>query len=67
MPHNVSASSSGREHWAQSIKVWLALLMPEIGMRSLAMAQARGERGFVLGGITLIAVGLSAGAALVWS
>ena len=52
--------------WAQFTKVWLALLIPTIGMRSLAMAQSKGERGFVLGGIMLVGVGLSAGAALVW-
>lgn len=52
--------------WAQFAKVWLALFVPEIGMRSLAMAQSKGERGFVLGGIMLMAVGLSAGVALLW-
>jgi hypothetical protein len=52
--------------WAQFTKIWLALLAPEIGMRSLAMAQTKGERGFALGGMVLIAIGLSAGAALVW-
>jgi hypothetical protein len=52
--------------WAQFTKVWLALLVPGIGMRSLEMAETKGERGFVFGGIMLIAVGLSAGAALIW-
>ena len=52
--------------WAQFAKVWLTLFAPEIGMRSMAMAQTRGERGFVLGGIMLMVVGLSAGAALIW-
>ena len=52
--------------WAQFAKVWLALFAPEIGMRSLAMAQSRGERGFIAGGVMLMAVGLSAGAALFW-
>lgn len=52
--------------WAQFAKVWLALLVPQIGMRSLALAQGRGERGFVLAGGMLMGVGLSAGAALVW-
>lgn len=51
--------------WAQLTKVFVALLVPEIGMRSLAMAQTKGERGFVLGGVMLVIVGLSAGAALV--
>jgi hypothetical protein len=52
--------------WAQFAKVWLALFAPGIGMRSLAMAQSKGERGFVLGGVMLMLVGLSAGAALIW-
>ena len=52
--------------WAQLAKVFLALLIPEVGMRSLAMAQTKGERGFVLGGAMLMIVGLSAGAALIW-
>lgn len=50
--------------WAQFTKVWLALLVPAIGMRSLAMAESKGERGFVLGGVLLVVVGLSAGVAL---
>jgi hypothetical protein len=52
--------------WALLTKVFLALLIPEIGMRSLAMAQTKGERGFVLGGAMLMIVGLSAGVALMW-
>jgi hypothetical protein len=52
--------------WAQLAKVFLVLLVPEIGMRSLAMAQTKGERGFVLGGVMLMIVGFSAGAALIW-
>ena len=52
--------------WAQFAKVWLALFVPRIGMRSLAMEQTKGERGVVLGGIVLMVVGLSAGAALIW-
>lgn len=52
--------------WAQFAKLWITLLMPELGMRSMGMAQTRGERGFVLGGVMLMAVGLSAGAALIW-
>jgi hypothetical protein len=52
--------------WAQFTKVWLALFVPGVGMRSLAMAETKGERGFVLGGVMLLVVGLSAGAALVW-
>jgi hypothetical protein len=53
--------------WAQFAKVWTALLFPQIGMRSLAMAQRKAARGFVAGGVMLIAVGLSAGAALLWT
>ena len=52
--------------WAMLAKVLLALLAPQIGMRSLAMARTKGERGFVLGGVMLIIVGFSAGAALIW-
>jgi hypothetical protein len=52
--------------WAQFTKVWLALLVPQIGMRSLAMAQTNGERGFIVAGVMLMLVGLSGGAALVW-
>jgi hypothetical protein len=50
--------------WAQFTKVFLALLVPSIGMRSLEMAQTKGTRGFIAGGVMLIVVGLSAGAAL---
>ncbi|RYE08282.1 MAG: hypothetical protein EOP22_13910 [Hyphomicrobiales bacterium] len=53
--------------WAQFGKVWIALLFPAIGMRSMAMAEKHGARGFVAGGLLLIAVGLSAGAALYWA
>lgn len=52
--------------WAMLAKVLLALLAPQIGMRSLAMAHTKGERGFVLGGVMLVIVGFSAGAALIW-
>ena len=52
--------------WAQFAKVWLALLVPEIGMRSMAMAPEKGERGFIAGGVMLMAVGLSAGITLFW-
>ena len=50
--------------WAQFAKVWLALLAPEIGMRSMGLAETKGTRGFTAGGVMLIVVGLSAGAAL---
>ncbi len=52
--------------WAQFAKVWLALFVPQIGMRSMAMAKTKGTRGFIAGGVMLLAVGLSAGAALFW-
>lgn len=52
--------------WAQFAKLWVTLLAPELGMRSMGMAETKGERGFILGGIMLLAVGLSAGAAIVW-
>lgn len=52
--------------WAQFAKVVLAVLVPEIGMRSLAMAEGKGERGFIAGGVMLLAIGASAGAALFW-
>jgi hypothetical protein len=53
--------------WAQFAKVWLALLIPQVGMRSLEMAETKGRRGFVAGGVLLTLVGLSAGAALLWA
>lgn len=52
--------------WAQFAKLWLTMLAPEIGMRSMAMAESRGERGFVAAGAMLLAVGASAGLALLW-
>lgn len=39
-----------------SAKCALAMLMPEIGLRSMAMAQA-GARAFVPGGVVLLAIG----------
>lgn len=52
--------------WAQFGKVVLALLVPDIGMRSLAMAQGKGERGFIAAGALLLAIAASAGLALFW-
>ncbi len=40
--------------WAQFALVLLALFAPDIGMRSLAMAQSKGERGFVAWGMMLM-------------
>jgi hypothetical protein len=51
--------------WAQLTKVTVAMLAPEIGLRSMAMAQ-KGDRAFVLGGVMLLVVGAFAGAALFW-
>lgn len=52
--------------WAQLAKVAISMLAPEIGLRSLALAQT-GDRAFHLGGIMLLVVGAFAGAALIWS
>ncbi len=51
--------------WAQLTKVTIALLVPQVGMRSMAMAQG-GTRRFVIAGYALVGVGLSAGLALFW-
>lgn len=51
--------------WAQLTKVVIALLTPQLGMRSMAMAQ-RGTQRFVIAGVALVGVGLSAGAALLF-
>ncbi|MEQ1770259.1 MAG: hypothetical protein ABL879_10505 [Devosia sp.] len=50
--------------WAQFAKVMLALLFPSVGMRSMALAEGKGEHGFIAGGVMLILIGLSAGLAL---
>jgi hypothetical protein len=51
--------------WAQLTKVAMSMLAPEIGLRSMAMAQ-KGDRAFIIGGAMLFALGASAGAALFW-
>jgi hypothetical protein len=51
--------------WAQLIKVTISMLAPEIGLKSLAMAQ-RGDRAFHFAGFALLALGAFAGAALIW-
>jgi hypothetical protein len=51
--------------WALLAKCTLSMLWPDIGMRSLALAQ-RGDRGFVAGGIGLACIGICAGLALLW-
>ena len=50
--------------WALLTKCTLSILWPRIGLRSLAMAQ-KGDKGFVIGGVGLMLVGVAAGAALV--
>lgn len=52
--------------WAQLAKVTISMLAPELGLRSLKMAQ-RGDNTFRLAGVMLLGVGASAGAALIWS
>ncbi len=52
--------------WVQLTKVVVVLLRPEIGMRSMAMAQTHSTRGFTIAGALLIGVGVSAGTALLW-
>lgn len=42
--------------WALALKCTVSLLVPEIGLRSLAMA-SRGPRAFVIGGGMLLAMG----------
>ncbi len=49
--------------WLQLTKVAVALLIPKLGMRSMALAE-RGARGFVAAGVMLLAIGASAGLAL---
>ena len=51
--------------WAQLTKVTVSMLMPEVGLRPMAMAR-RGDRAFIFAGGVLLAIGASAGAALVW-
>jgi len=51
--------------WAQLTKVTVSMLAPEIGLRSMAMAGR--PNAFLYGGIMLLVVGASAGAALLWS
>ena len=51
--------------WAGLIKVTISMLVPEIGLRSLAMSQ-RGDRAFHFAGAVLLIVSAFAGAALVW-
>ena len=49
--------------WLQLTKIAVAVMAPEIGLRSLAMAK-RGDNAFRLGGVMLLAVAASAAGAL---
>lgn len=51
--------------WLLTAKCAVSLLAPEIGLRSLKMAQ-KGERAFTVAGVALCLVGVAAGAALFW-
>lgn len=51
--------------WAQLLKVTIAMLAPEVGLRSMAMARI-GDRAFVWGSLLLFSVAASAGGALLW-
>lgn len=44
--------------YALMLKISVGLLMPEIGLKSLAMAERHGDRGFRLAGIPLMGLGL---------
>jgi hypothetical protein len=51
--------------WVQLAKVTISMLAPNVGLRSLALARI-GDRAFQIGGVMLLVVGASAGAALFW-
>ena len=51
--------------WLLLIKCIISVLVPQIGLRSLALAQ-KGDTSFIVAGAMLIAVGASAGLALWW-
>ncbi len=50
--------------WLLLSKCVISVLAPQIGLRSLGMAR-KGDKAFIIAGVMLIAVGLSAGWALV--
>ncbi len=50
--------------WAQLAKVTVAMLSPEAALRSMAMA--RRDKAFLWGGLLLLSIAASAGAALIW-
>lgn len=47
--------------WALTAKIVVSLLLPNVGLRSLAMADRHGARGFVPAGVMLIILGVLAG------
>ncbi len=51
--------------WMLLVKCTVALLLPQIGLRSMAMAQ-RGPAMFVAGGTLLMVIGLASGLGLIW-
>ena len=51
--------------WLLLAKCCISVLMPRIGLRSLAMAR-KGDSVFVLGGAVLLIIGVTAGMALWW-
>jgi hypothetical protein len=51
--------------WLLAGKVIVSMLVPEVGLRSLAAAQ-RGPRAFYAAGTLLLAISAAAGLALVW-
>lgn len=51
--------------WLLLIKCTVSLLLPHIGLRSMALAQ-RGFKSFVLGGGLLICIGIASALALIW-
>jgi hypothetical protein len=52
--------------WMLLVKCAVSLLLPQVGLRSMAVAQ-RGPATFFAGGILLVCIGLSSAAALIWS
>ncbi len=51
--------------WLLLLKCAVSLLLPQVGLRSMAMAQ-RGPATFVVGGVVSICIGLASAAALLW-
>jgi hypothetical protein len=51
--------------WVQLLKIAVAMLRPELGLRSMAMADG-GARSFVPAGVVLMGLGAVSGLALFW-